>query len=129
MGETMFPPWAPFFSALQVDALFASRRAKPGSGVVARADPAGSEAWGKPCFPHGPPSSSRYRSTRWLPPAGQSPAPAPSRGRTLQVVSISCATRDTTEPLGRPARARWPLGLVASHARAAGLGRAREVHG
>ena len=42
MGETMFPPWAPFFFALQVDALFASRRAKPGSGVVARADPAGS---------------------------------------------------------------------------------------
>src|SRR5437867_3539109 len=42
MGETMFPPWAPFFFALQVDALFASRRAKPGSGVAARSDPAGS---------------------------------------------------------------------------------------
>ena len=42
MGETMFPPRAPFFFALQDDALFASRRAKPGSGAVARSDPAGS---------------------------------------------------------------------------------------
>jgi hypothetical protein len=31
-GETMFPPWAPFFSASTGPPRRASRRAKPGSG-------------------------------------------------------------------------------------------------
>ena len=44
MGETMFPPFAPFFLALQLGSRLASRPAEPGSGRKPMIDPERSRA-------------------------------------------------------------------------------------